>query len=306
MHQSFVSSAPGDRAHFRAIVHRTSLSTVALMIAGGMAIACGNAAQADEGATSQWPDTRQPSASPQAMLRRFVAECVSIRPGQPGFAEEAVLGEARPRDNERKQRTVTMSAPFRISRYETTQELYAAMMGRNPSRWQGPRNSVEQMTIAQARQFCTKLTLRLQQLKLISDDELVRLPTEDEWEYCCRAGTTTRYSFGADVGAGAGTENLDAVAWHTGNAAGNDPAVGVLKANAWGLFDMHGYLWEFVETPQTDNAESVTIRSGSWRDAHPLLSSASYLTIPVSKTGDHIGFRCVIAQKGAGKKATNR
>ena len=75
-------------------------------------------------------------------------------------------------------------------------------------------------------------------------------PAKAEWEYCCRAGTTTKYSFGdeaqkpGDVTPKATL--LGEYGWHTGNAAGNDPPVGALKPNPWGLYDMHGYLWEFT------------------------------------------------------------
>ena len=251
-------------------------------------------------------DTRAPSADEPTMLKRFVKECLLVTPGKGRFPATALVGQSPARPHERARTEVRMGAAFRISRYETTQELYTAIMGGNPSRWQGPRNSVERMTIAAARKFCRRLTERLQAEKLISNEQVVRLPTDVEWEYCCRAGTKTRFHFGDEVGESEETDRLDAVAWHTGNAAGNDPAVGVLKPNAWGLFDMHGYLWEFVESSNGRDETKATIRGGSWRDRHPLLSSASYLTVPASETGDHIGFRCVIAEKEAGKKATNQ
>lgn len=264
-----------------------------------------NAPQPTRGAEGP-QDTRTPSADEPTMLKRFVKECLLVTPGKGQFPAEATVGQPQPRPHERPRTETRMGAAFRISRYETTQELYAAVMGGNPSRWQGPRNSVERMTIASARQFCQRLTARLRAEKLISAQQIVRLPTDVEWEYCCRAGTKTRFHFGDEVGDAAETDRLDAVAWHTGNAAGNDPAVGVLQPNAWGLFDMHGYLWEFVVTPDNRDATKATIRGGSWRDRHPLLSSASYLTVPAAETGDHIGFRCVIAEKEAGKKATNQ
>ena len=76
---------------------------------------------------------------------------------------------------------------------------------------------------------------------LIGGDQEIRLPTEAEWEYTARAGSTTTYSFGDDV------KQLGDYAWSTENAAGNDPPVGAKKPNAWGLYDVHGYLWEWCQ-----------------------------------------------------------
>jgi formylglycine-generating enzyme required for sulfatase activity len=185
-------------------------------------------------------------------------------------------------------------------------------MGSNPSRWKGARNSVESMSYTDAESFCAKLTTRLQAAKLIEATETVRLPTEAEWEYCCRAGTETRYSFGDAAALKTDKDPkasiLDEYAWHTGNAAGNDPAVGVLKPNPWDLFDMHGYLWEYVsdaedrraainqKTPATELSTCI-IRGGSWRDRASDLTSGARRSMPIQETSDAVGFRCVIAQK---------
>ena len=105
------------------------------------------------------------------------------------------------------------------------------------------------MSWDEANDFCRKITTRLRAAQLIKADEVIRLPSESEWEYCCRAGTTTTYSFGdaaQDKGdAGPKATLLEAYGWHTGNAAGNDPAVGVLKPNPWGLYDMYGNVAEW-------------------------------------------------------------
>ena len=209
-----------------------------------------------------------------------------------------------------------MSTSFRISKFETTQDLYAAITGRNPSRWTGPRNSVESMSFLDAEVFCNKLTIQLRTAGLIAANEIVRLPTEVEWEYCCRAGTSTLYSFGESPQTASDPEDatpvLNDYAWHTGNAAGNDPAVGVLKPNSWGLFDMHGYLWEFVsdeytaaESAASESAASSRqstgatvriIRGGSWRDHATHLTSGARQPVPDHVTSDAIGFRCIIVQ----------
>ena len=196
--------------------------------------------------------TRTPSVSDLECLKRFVNECVQIKPGSDRFTAEFNFGPAINQTSAAWAVTIKMTYEFRICRYETTQELYRLIMQKNPSRWKGPRNSVESMTFADAQQFCKAITARLHSENLISSTEEVRLPTELEWEYCCRAGTASLYSFGDKAATASDREPraslLDAFAWHTGNAAGNDPAVGVLKPNDWGLYDMHGYLWEFVSS----------------------------------------------------------
>ncbi len=261
--------------------------------------------------------TTIPSRSADQMLRRFVDECVQISPGKQGFPREFLIGAEKPNEHEGKRRSVKLENEFRISKFEVTQELYAAVMGKNPSRWKGPRNSVEMITWNDALSFCEKLTNKLQHKNLISTDQRVRLPTAIEWEYCCRAGSASKYCFGDRPGNAAdGTELLDQFAWHTGNAAGNDPAVGVLKPNKWGLYDVHGYLWEFVSDDvahSTDRAaaskDKVTrrqIRGGSWQDEHTLLSSSTYLTISDDTANDATGFRCVIAVDHPAKNMPHR
>ena len=112
-------------------------------------------------------------------------------------------------------------------------------MGTNPSLWTGARNSVEMLSFDEAVRFCQKATELMRAANLINENQVIRLPSEAEWEYVARAGTTTAYSFGDEVA------KLDEYGWHTGNASGNDPPVGAKKPNEWGLYDVHGYLWEW-------------------------------------------------------------
>lgn len=248
------------------------------------------------------------------LLKNFVENCVLIEPGTEKFPQQFQMGRHFESPFTLPQRTVAMSQSFRISKFEMTQGLYAAITGANPSRWKGPRNSVESMSFLDAEVFCTKLTAQLRAAKLMAQNDVVRLPTEAEWEYCCRAGTDTLYSFGNSAGTetdGAdATSILNEYAWHTGNAAGNDPAVGVLKPNPWGLYDMHGYLWEYVSDKYTvpnagdshasdkaiPGSTTRIIRSGSWRDHASHVTSGARLPIPDHVSSDAIGFRCVIAR----------
>src|SRR5204862_3227322 len=126
------------------------------------------------------------------------------------------------------------------AKYEVTQELYEVVMGKNPSRWKGPRNSVEMASWNEANDFCRKITAELRKRKLLGDEEEIRLPTEAEWEYACRAGTKTAYSFGDDP------EKLGEYAWLTDNSDDKYHKVGTKKPNPWGLHDMHGNVAEWV------------------------------------------------------------
>lgn len=255
------------------------------------------------------------------LLKRFNDEFVEIVPGGTSkdgsisFPKSFLMGSDRAA-SEQPIHKVTLSHRFAIAKYEVPQNLYEAVMGSNPSKWKGPRNSAEMFSWHQAHEFCRKITDLLRAEKLLGDDEVIRLPTEAEWEYCCRAGTTTVYSFGDEAtkpgDAGQKASVLDEYAWHTGNAAGNDPPVGAKKPNAWGLYDMHGYLWEFVEDawhenydgaptdgrPWTEsNPSKIVVRSGSWKDHYSRLTSTARRAVATDDRDDAIGLRCVKAKK---------
>lgn len=281
----------------------------------------GVVAAADPAPAVRSPAQTKADEATSELLKTFVEELIAITPGEGEYPDRFSFGSpqaAKTPDTASRDalaaRDVAMTQPFAIARYEVTQELYAAVMGKNPSRWQGRRNSVELVSVAEASTFCERLTKLLRDRELIGDREQIRLPTEIEWEYCCRAGTTTVYSFGDEAQAegerSPRASLLDKYGWHTGNAAGNDPPVGAKAPNPWGLYDVHGYLWEFV-TPAVDGqgdglasapadpaekpAETAVIRGGSWKDAYPALTSTSRRIVPATTRDDAIGFRCVRA-----------
>tara|TARA_Y100000588_G_scaffold24736_1_gene24715 strand:- start:2896 stop:3798 length:903 start_codon:yes stop_codon:yes gene_type:complete len=258
------------------------------------------------------------TAQRQSLLKTFNEEFVAITPGKGQFPATFVMGSDKGDASEKPARTVRLVGGFSIAKYEVPQNLWEAVMGKNPSKWTGPRNSVEMLSWQEAVAFCARATAMMRSMKLIGANEEIRLPTEAEWEYCCRAGTTTDYSFGQDARGKSDTGNkaslLDPFGWHTGNAAGNDPPVGALKPNPWGLYDMHGYLWEFVAdawhpdytgAPKDSGAwdgskkySSRVIRSGSWRDRYSSLKSTTRLPLPDHVKSDAIGLRCVKASTG--------
>lgn len=143
-------------------------------------------------------------------------------------------GEARTEEEStiEKQHKVTISQPFYMGKYELTQAQYARVMGANPSANKGDDLPVHGVSWQNGQDFCDKLAKQVKRP--------VQLPTEAQWEFACRAGTTTAYHSGDTIA------DLGKVGWHGGNSGGKPHPVGQKTPNAWGLFDMHGNIREFV------------------------------------------------------------
>lgn len=145
------------------------------------------------------------------------------------------------------QHEVTISKPFYMGVYEVRQEEYEAVMGSNPSKYKGRNFPVEYVTWDDAVEFCKKLSAKTK--------KSVRLPTEAEWEYACRAGTTTRFSFGdkdEDVRKYANYKDksftpdfFNPRSDAPSDGHDRDAPVGSYKSNSWGLYDMHGNVAEW-------------------------------------------------------------
>jgi formylglycine-generating enzyme required for sulfatase activity len=244
-----------------------------------------------------------PTAEQIKLLKTFQSEFVSVTPGEGKFPKSFEMGSKAGPKNEQPLHSVTFDYKFEIAKYEVPQNLWEAVMGSNPSKWKGPRNSVEMLDVDEAIEFCDKATKLMQAAKLIDSKQRIRLPSEAEWEYVARAGTTTTYSFGDDA------EMLDAYGWSTDNAAGNDPPVGAKKPNPWGLYDIHGYLWEWCSDAPKDDYSTAPkdgsaakgdktkgiARGGSWKDKAPLLTSGYRHLISRKVRDDAVGLRCVLA-----------
>ena len=138
---------------------------------------------------------------------------------------------------EQPQHLVTISQPLYLGRYPVTQAQWQAVMGKNPSHFRGDNLPVERVSWHDAQAFIARLR------RWEGGNALYFLPTEAEWEYACRAGSNTAYCFGDSNT----PRHLGRYAWYCDNSGGSTQPVGLLQPNAWGLYDMHGNVREWVQ-----------------------------------------------------------
>jgi len=212
-------------------------------------------------------------------------------------AGEFQMGSDSGSNDEKPVHKVRISKPFYMGLTEVTQRQYEAVMGSNPSYFKGADNPVEQVSWNDAVEFCKKLSAKT--------GKAVRLPTEAEWEYASRAGSKTAYCFGdSDSG-------LGEYAWYGNNSDSKTHPVGQKKPNAWGLFDMHGNVWEWCsdwydegyygksasdDPTGASSGSSRVLRGGSWLNSANFTRSATRPWLYPSVTLNSYGFRVVFAQ----------
>lgn len=188
------------------------------------------------------------------------------------------------RDYNETQRTVTIASPFSLGVHEVTQSQYESVMGSNPSHFKGVNNPVENVGWDDAVAFCRKLSALPAE---VAAGQVYRLPTEAEWEYACRAGTTTAYSFGDDA------MDLAKYAWFYDNSDNTPHAVGEKLPNGWALYDMHGNEREWCS--DVDGPLRV-VRSGGWVfGARYCRSAIRHTDDPTLPTFAHGGFRLALS-----------
>ena len=179
-----------------------------------------------------------------------VPEMVPIPAGS--FTMGSPLTEVDRLSDEGPQTAVTISRGFSMGKHQVTQGEYQALMGNNPSACtaNNPSNPtsdlnrpVEQVSWYDATNYCAKLTQRERAAGRIATNWVYRLPTEAEWEYACRAGTTTRFSYGDDPGYAL----LGNYGWYSANFGSSTHPVGQKLPNPWGLYDMHGNVSEWCQ-----------------------------------------------------------
>ncbi|MGD0900612.1 MAG: SUMF1/EgtB/PvdO family nonheme iron enzyme, partial [Thermoguttaceae bacterium] len=218
------------------------------------------------------------------------------------FALDPVWGE-------KPQHPVRITRPFYLGKYKVTQEEWEAVLGKgnNPSQFKGPKNPVEQVSWDDCQQFLKKLS------EMAGDPRgSYRLPTEAQWEYACRAGSTGDWCFGSNEA------ELEDYAWYRQNSRGNTHPVGQKKPNGWRLYDMHGNVYEwcadwhdadyYKASPGSDptgplSGSGRVTRGGGWDS--PFWWCRSWKRNTISPAGDrHLGLRVslVLADKPDGRK----
>jgi formylglycine-generating enzyme required for sulfatase activity len=234
---------------------------------------------------------------------------ILIPPGEFKMGSAETDSDATP--PERPQHLVRLTQPYYLGKYEVTQGEYEAVMGVNPSgcKQSGTRAPVEQVSWLDAVMYCNKLseTERLRACYKIEGNEVTmlggtgyRLPTEAEWEYACRAGTTTKFAFGDDEA------GLGDVAWFYENSRSQTSAVGEKMPNPFGLHDMHGNVWEWcwdgygefyygsavaVDPTGLPGGSIRAIRGGCWFTTAQHCRAACREGYPPNRRADVAGFR---------------
>jgi formylglycine-generating enzyme required for sulfatase activity len=193
---------------------------------------------------------------------------------------------------------VTLTKPYWLGATEVTQGQWEAIMGNNPSKFRGANLPVENVSYEDALEFCRKLTERERAADRLPEGYEYTLPTEAQWEYACRAGTTGDYA-----------GNLDAMGWYDGNSGERTHEVGGKQANGWGLYDTHGNVWEWcldwyaknyaggnVTDPRGASSGSFRVnRGGSWSNEAVICRSAIRIAFTPGYRNSNLGFRLALS-----------
>ena len=158
--------------------------------------------------------------------------------------------DERGRQDNETQHEVTLTKGYWLGRYQVTQTQYEVIMGTNPSNFKGADPPVEMVNWNEAKEFCAKLTAIEKAAGRLPEGYEYTLPTEAQWEYACRAGSITAFNNGLNIPKDSQIKdnpcpNLDKVGWYGYNSDKTTHPVGQKVPNSWGIFDMHGNVWEW-------------------------------------------------------------
>lgn len=279
-------------------------------------------AHASVTASSRWSTSAVLLSDPEVVTNSIGMKLVAIPPGE--FQMGSPDSDPDARDDEKPQHLVRITKPFLVGMYEVTQREYEAVQGNNPSSFASTGNGsekvdgldtsefpVERVSWLDAVEFCSKLSDRAEEK---AAGRTYRLLTEAEWQYCCRAGTTTRFHYG------------DSLSSHQANINGRFPyggakrgpylkrtaRVGSYSPNAFGLFDMHGnvaelcsdwYGRDYYQHSPTDDPQGPEegsdhlVMGGSWSSDAFRCRAAHRRSNAVSGVARYFGFRVACEQQ---------
>ena len=279
--------------------------------AGGVKVAEGKQSVEPVKVAEKAPNQEKAIEIPREKFTNSIGiEFASIPAGKFLMGSPATEKERNPNET---QHEVTLTQGFLMGVHEVTQAQYAQVMGKNPSDFQGDNLPVETVSYKDALEFCQKLS-DLPAEKAAG--RKYRLPTEAEWEYCCRAGTSTPFHFGNELN---GTQaNCDGTFPYGNTQKGpflrETSPVGSYPPNAWGLYDMHGNVCEWcqdwsgdypkqsVTDPRGPEAGAICVlRGGSWGNEAANCRSAGRRGNDPSYRNGRIGFRLALSSSGIPK-----
>ena len=240
-------------------------------------------------------------AAPQTHTNSIGMEFVLIPAGDFEMGCGSSEPESECKSNEKPRHSVKISQSFYLGKYEVTQRQWESVMRNNPSKFKGPDRPVENVSWEDVQEFIKRLNAK-------EGHTRYRLPTEAEWEYAARAGSTTAYSFGNNVIEVHWSDFvLVSYAWYGDNSEETHP-VGQKPPNAWGLHDMHGNVWEWVQDWYGDystgtmvdpqgptTGEDRVLRGGSWSSDAGACRSACRNVGEPDDCDESIGFRLALS-----------
>jgi formylglycine-generating enzyme required for sulfatase activity len=267
-------------------------SLLLAMLVGLMMVGCGEEAQKE----AVQEEAKDESAAPLGENFTIPDLNLTMIWVEPGTFTMGDKGE---------QHQVTLTKGFHLGKHEVTQAQWERVMGSDPSEYKGADRPVEQVSWNDAVEFCKKLTEMEKKAGRVPEGMTYQLPTEAQWEYACRAGTTTVYSWGDTITKTNANYNSGEVPRRrAAQLAGAATPVGNYPANPWGFHDMHGNVWEWcadwygnypsgsVTDPEGPASGSRRVgRGGSWHDDGTYLRSAGRSTYAPSGRSTTLGFR---------------